>query len=314
MKNFLSFLIFIPMIIVSLSMKSPRLGESDEKIKKVPNQELESIMGKDLLILTGDILGPTGIIKDLMEYEKVFLVPFLKPIIRPKWKRISGNLAFLSTGSDGSTMGLNDQNDLFILKSNKKFHKFKGMGKAISVGGKNQFCLLSKKKSIFKFNNENQKWNYIKGKADYVSCGGDGSLFIIHRKTDAKKWGIPKGSLSYLMDGTWLRLPGNGLKMIDVVNKDDVWGIKEDNSIWHWNGNYWRKMPGKMKYISAGKDGTLAGVGQDDGAYLWNGRSWINVRGVNLKSIEVIKNGYMFGLTKNGQIWKSFQSDIYEEF
>lgn len=314
MKKIFSILLFLLIIITSLSLKSSRLGETLEMSSKPSISGLENIIGKEFLALTREILNPSGILRGLMEYRKVYLIPFSKPIIRPKWKRVPGSLMSLSAGHDGSILGIDNRNELFEIGPNNQFVKTKGMGKIVSVGRKNQICLLGKRKDVYRYNQVNESWESLKAKADYISCGVDGFLAVIHRSKEVEKWGIAEGSLSYYHKGTWLRLPGIGFKMIDVVKNNDIWGIRKDYSVWHWDGDSWKSYSGKMKYISAAPDGTVVGVGVDNGAYIWSGRNWINVRGVQLKSIEVVKNGYMLALSMNGQIWKSFQNDINEEF
>lgn len=277
---------------------SGRLGERERLTERV------SFDDPVLFTLAKDLGNVQDILIELLKEDEHYKIPFKNPLKYPRWEYVAGPLLQLDVGADGELIGITANKKVFRYTDDL----FKGLGgqvSQISVGDKNNICAIGPKNSIFKLD-KSGRWRGLRGRAQNVSCGSDGTIVGIYTDKDAKRFKLKRGSLIMRRKGKWINFPGQ-LKMISVGSKNNIWGLKSSGSVWFYNGKKWERKPGTMDYISTAKDGTVAAVGKNGGAYLWNGVDWVNVSGVNLVLISTQGNGKYWAITADGSVWKSIK-------
>jgi len=189
------------------------------------------------------------------------------------WTPIPGKFLKISGGKDGTVMAIDHQYRVW-LRLGDKWKMTPGKLNTISVGSMNYIIGLDDKGQMWKFDLEKMNWNKLIGKAEEVSVGEDGIVYITNENHEVlfykngkwvnehiklfkvvavnrnKVWGITlNGQVVQKLDGIWEIMPGK-LNDLDVSSMKLAVGIKSNQTFWIWNGNKWRRIPGRLNQVT----------------------------------------------------------------
>jgi hypothetical protein len=205
------------------------------------------------------------------------------------WEQISGGLKYVSVGADGTTWGVN-ANDQIFRRDGSSWTLVSGALKQISVGNSMNVWGVNAADNIFQWNGGG--WTQVAGALKHVSVGNDGTV-----------WGVNASDNIFRRDGSsWTQIPG-ALKQISVGNAANVWGVNAGDDIFRRNGSSWTQIPGALKHVAVASDGTVWGVNAGDAIFRRNGNSWQLVSGA-LKQISVGAPNQIWGVNSSDNIYK----------
>ena len=146
------------------------------------------------------------------------------------------------------------------------------------------------------------RWGIIPGKANDISVGADGSIWVIGATPVAGGYNIHRWT-----GNSWQRVDG-GATEIAVAPDGTPWVVNDQGNIYRRVGNQWQQLPGLAKDISIGADGSVWIVGTNPsgngyGIYHWDGQSWQEVGGAAVR-ITVAPDGTPWVVNSQGQIYK----------
>ena len=209
-------------------------------------------------------------------------------LAKGKWRKVGGRLRHITSGQAG-VWGVNRHNNIYYRGKRRWLH-VPGKLKQIDSGPRGIVCGVNKIDDIYcriqiiSRYRRGRRWAHISGKLKYISCGEYGY------------WGVNKANNIYFREG---------------VSRSNPAGLK------------WRHIPGKLSQLEAGQYGQVWGV-MNGNIYVrtgitqqtpW-GHGWKRVRTKKKWSRITIGIGTVFGVGKNGRIYRTIpatggRSQIY---
>jgi virginiamycin B lyase len=275
---------------------------------------IETLVGKNW----GSFDGPGGTIKNITSNAQDFMLCELldgtlwlsnlttgwKKVDAPgakTWKQISGSLAQISAGSDGSVWGLNAGGAIYYAESvtapwQPISSPATGALSSVVAGQKGSVWGTNSSGAISYADSAHAGWRKVSGTLASISASPNGPVWgitasgVIYFATSATApWGKISGTLSRLSAG-----PG-----------ESVWGVNSGGNIYFAASAHapWQLIPGSLSSISVGPDGSVWGINSTGYIYCRTGVSTSNPAGTGwqevtragttgtLKNIAVAPNG-----------------------
>jgi hypothetical protein len=207
------------------------------------------------------------------------------------WNQISGNLRWVSVGSDGTVWGVNTANNIYRYAGNQ-WQQIPGALRQISVGNANNVWGVNAAGNIYFWTGS--AWQQVAGALTNVSVAPDGTV-----------WGVNSAGNIYRRSGsTWQQIPG-ALVQISVGSASIVWGVNAAGNIYRWTGSTWQQIPGALTCVAAASDGTVWGVNSAGNIYRYNSGSnnWTMTAG-GLSEISVGAAPLIWGVNSAGNIYQ----------
>lgn len=218
---------------------------------------------------------------------------------------MSGNLKQIDAGS-GSVVGVNDQNELFVLTDND-FKEISGSLKHFSVGPAGQLGVDSAN-NIFKY--QSGFFIQIPGLLKQVDAGGDQILSGVNMIDDIFCLNMDANNKWPSSNTPWVHLSGK-LKYYSC-GPYSCWGVNTNNQIYimrdvsnnacSGSGSF-VNIPGLLSMIEVATDGSVFGVNHQGNLYQRIGVTRSNPSGTDWQSMVACPNGHKHVSFDLGVLW-----------
>ena len=225
----------------------------------------------------------------------------------------SGTAKYISTGADGSTWVVDNQNTIFFyspidpasVPSNLKgtipsgvwigkLDKMPGTCAGISARNGNEVWTVNSANEIYKLTYGS--WERIPGAAKQVSVAEDGTV-----------WCLNLAGTPYLYTGNGWQEKFGKWDNLSVRNADEVWYTYGGGKIGNWRRNQsptsggFKNIDGTAKQISVASDGTVWSLGLDNAVYFYNGQGWDKGAG-QFNQIAISNQNLFWGISTSNTV------------
>ena len=227
---------------------------------------------------------------------------------------VSGTAKYISTGADGTTWVVDNQNTMFVyspidvasVPSNlagtipsgawiAKLDKMPGTSCAgVSVRNSNEVWAVNSANEIYKFTYGS--WQRIAGAAKQVSVAADGTV-----------WSLSLDGTPYLYTVNGWEAKFGKWDNMSVRNADEIWYTYGGGKIGNWRRNQsptsggFKNIDGTAKQISVASDGTIWSVGLDNAVYFYNGQGW-DKRAGQFNQIAISNQDLFWGISTSNTV------------
>jgi hypothetical protein len=146
-----------------------------------------------------------------------------------------------------------------------------------------------------------QQWQQWHGRADDLSIGADGHIWIV----DTTRTG---GNIALWRDTAWLPMQAEGIPAwrIAAGTKEQLWFVSAANQAYYLQEGRYFRAPGALSEVAVGADGSVYALGVQKqaggfGLWRWTGMSW-NALGKGAVDLAVDADGQVWAVDESGRI------------
>jgi len=175
---------------------------------------------------------------------------------------------------------------------------FEESGERISVDGDGNPWVVRKDGKILKYNDLDQKFDEIVGRARDISIGATGDIYAIGWQRTKKGYPVQKWN-----GKSWTPTSGYGFR-VAVDQKGSPWVVTRRHKVFRLDGKKWKRVRGSLDDIAIGPEGSIIGVRKRFGVWKYNltKSKWYKI-GRWAASVAVGPGGRPFITTSKGTIF-----------